>query len=127
MKEDIDFVVRLEKAIREKYGEEAIENPKKHWNKEKEEEHVKQVEEFYRRKFFKDSEISKENYKGFLVNKKLLNRESNRSCPVCNDYSFLCEDDIYMTKFKCCFSCFINYVEGRESRWKSGWRPEIKE
>ena len=28
-----------------------------------------------------------------------------------------------MSKFECCFKCYIDYVEGREDRWKSGWRP----
>ena len=35
-KKDPNYVVKLEKAIAKKYGDEAIENPKKHWSDEKE-------------------------------------------------------------------------------------------
>jgi len=30
-----------------------------------------------------------------------------------------------MNKYNCCYNCFIQYVHGREKRWKSGWRPNI--
>ena len=59
----------------------------------------------------------------FMCQKKLLNRESNRQCPVCDKYSFDRKDDLYMNKFKCCFDCYIQHVEGREKRWATGWRP----
>ena len=38
MKKDLDLndIARFEKAIAKKYGNEAIENPRKHWNDEKE-------------------------------------------------------------------------------------------
>ena len=32
-------------------------------------------------------------------------------------------DDVYMSKFDCCEKCYIQFVEGREDRWKTGWRP----
>ena len=36
MKEkDLNYIAGLEKAIKKKYGDEAIENPAKHWDKEK--------------------------------------------------------------------------------------------
>ena len=28
-----------------------------------------------------------------------------------------------MIKYECCWTCNIQYVEGREERWRSGWRP----
>ena len=28
-----------------------------------------------------------------------------------------------MSKFDCCEKCYIQWVEGREERWKKGWRP----
>ena len=34
------------------------------------------------------------------------------------------KDDLYMNKFECCHTCYIQWVEGREERWESGWRPE---
>ena len=127
MKKDLDFIARLEKAIKEKYGTEAIENPKKHWTAEKEARHDEQRREFYKRKYFKDTKKSKENYRGFLVSKTLLTRDSVRSCPTCGEYSFDQNDDLYMTKYGCCFGCYIEYVEDREERWESGWRPNTEE
>tara|TARA_B100001094_G_C18111891_1_gene761673 strand:- start:572 stop:988 length:417 start_codon:yes stop_codon:yes gene_type:complete len=127
MKKDLDFIAKLEKAIQDKYGEDAIQNPKKYWNEEKEIEHDKHRKEFYKRKYFKKLKTTKENYKGFLVNKKLLTKDNERHCPVCGEYSFDGEDDFYMTRFSCCFKCYIQYVEHREERWSSGWRPHIKE
>lgn len=123
MKKDLDWIAKLEKAISERWGSEAIENPKKHWNPEKEKKHQQESKEFYKRKFFLDAKSSKENYRGFLINKKLLNRESERNCPVCGSYSFSMQDDVYMQKFKCCGACYIKWVEGREKRWNDGWRP----
>ena len=29
-----------------------------------------------------------------------------------------------MNRFECCSQCYINYVEFREDRWNSGWRPQ---
>ena len=36
-------------------------------------------------------------------------------------------DDVYMSKFDCCFKCYIQWGEGREDRWSTGWRPGDKE
>jgi len=60
---------------------------------------------------------------GVFVNKKLLTREHNRKCPICDSFSFDVYDDVYMTKFECCKRCYIQWVEDREERWESGWRP----
>ena len=32
---DVNYIAKLEKAIAEKYGQEAIDNPRKFWDKEK--------------------------------------------------------------------------------------------
>ena len=48
------------------------------------------------------------------------------SCPACDttqEYSFDLKDDVYMKKFDCCCKCYFQWVEGREERWKTGWRP----
>ena len=121
--DDPNFVVKLEKAIEKRWGTEAIENPKSHWTPEKEKKHSEEVKEFYKRKAFKDAKNSKEKFKGFLVSKKLLSKENERECPVCGSYSFSAKDDLYMSKFECCFRCYIQWVEDREERWESGWRP----
>lgn len=120
---DYDFIAKLESAITKRWGEAAVQNPKKHWTPEKEAKHEAEKKEFYKRKFFQDSKNSKEKYKGFLISKKLLNKESERNCPVCDQYSFSNRDDLYMARFECCFSCYVAWVEDREERWMSGWRP----
>ena len=121
---DIDFVAKLEKVISDRWGEDSIQNPKKFWNPEKEERHLKEIKEFYKNTFFRQAKNPKEKYKGFLISKKLLTKENNRECPVCNSYSFSAKDDLYMTKFECCFECYVQWVEHREERWESGWRPQ---
>ena len=63
---------------------------------------------------------------GIKVTKKLLNRESLKSCPVCGSFPKKSMDDVCMVKFDCCNICYIKYVEDREERWKLGWRPNLK-
>ena len=121
-KKDPNYVVKVEKAIAEKYGNDTIQNPKKYWTEEKEKEYLSQLKEFHKER--DDSEdYNTDEINGVFIPKKLLNKESNRSCPICKTYSFKSNDDVYMTKFDCCEKCYIQWVEGREDRWKEGWRP----
>ena len=120
---DPHYVVKLEKAIAEKYGKEAIQNPKSGWTPEKEKEYIEQVKKIKEKRNQKQDASEKVETNGFLINKKLLNREQKRNCPVCESYSLEMKDDVYMTKFDCCFKCYIQYVEDREERWETGWRP----
>ena len=120
---DPNYVVKLEKAIAEKYGKEAIQNPKSGWTPEKEKEYIEQVKKIQEKRNQKQDASEKVETNGFLINKKLLNREQKRNCPVCESYSLEMKDDVYMTKFDCCFKCYIQYVEDREERWNTGWRP----
>ena len=120
-KKDPNYVVKLEKAIAEKYGNEAIQNPRSTWTDEKEAEYIEQLKEFHTHN--EVHEETEEVKKGVFVPKKLLSNDSNRSCPVCNTYSFSASDDIYMIKYDCCKNCYIRWVEDREERWLKGWRP----
>jgi len=122
---DPNYIVKLEKAIAEKYGEEAIQNPKSGWTPEKEKEYIEQVKKIQQKRNQKEEAIEKVETNGFFIKKKLLNREQKRNCPVCEEYSLKKRDDVYMTKFDCCFKCYIQHVEGREERWETGWRPNI--
>ena len=117
---DPDYIAKLEKAIAEKYGKETIAHPKADWDDEKEQEYLKELKTNYRRL---NETQEKEEVNGVLISKELLNKKTNRSCPTCNSYSFKSRDDLYMTKFGCCFNCYIQFVEGREERWATGWRP----
>jgi len=119
---DPNYAVKVEQAIAKKYGDETVVNPKSGWDDEKEKEYLEQLKESYLADF--DTEdLDKEEVFGVFVPSKLLKEESTRSCPVCNTYSFKSNDDVYMTKFECCYKCYIQWVEGREDRWKKGWRP----
>ena len=121
-KKDPNYVVKVEKAIAEKYGNDTIQNPKKYWTEEKEKEYLSQLKEFYEESD-ESEDYDSNQINGVFIPKKLLNKESNRSCPICKAYSFKSNDDVYMTKFDCCEKCYIQWVEGREDRWKEGWRP----
>ena len=118
--DDPNYIVKVEKAIAKKYGYEAIQNPKATWTQEKEKEYLKQVKDFYARQHKLDEKSEKVEVEGVFIPKKLLNKKSKRTCPVCDVYSFSSQDDVYMNKFDCCFDCYILY----EERLLSGWRPE---
>ena len=117
---DEEYIARLEKAIADKYGQETLQHPKANWTDEEESRYLAELKNNYR---INVENIEKQEINGVLISKELLNREMKRSCPVCNSYSFKSNDDVYMTKFECCSNCYVQWVEGREQRWKTGWRP----
>ena len=117
-----DVQSQIEQAIAKKYGNESVQNPKANWTDEKEKEYLDELKKIYNSST--SQEGTEEEVNGVFISKKLLKRESKRSCPVCNVYSFKSNDDIYMSKFECCEKCYIQWVEGREERWKTGWRPK---
>jgi hypothetical protein len=121
---DWNLVAKIEQKIKEKYGEEAIKSPAQGWTDKQEEEHLEKLKIAALKS--REAEHKKEKVEiaeGVFVTKKLLMKGSSRTCPVCTTYSFNKQDDVYMSKFECCFKCYIDYVEDREDRWKSGWRP----
>jgi len=121
---DLNDIARYEKAIARKYGPEAVENPRKYWNDEKEKSYQEQIKEVAKKERQFQEKDDKVEQDGFLISKKLLTRETTRrTCPVCQTYSFKIKDDVFMNKFGCCHRCYISWVEGREERWKTGWRP----
>ena len=124
---DPNYLVKLEKAISKKYGSETIENPRKHWTESDEEEYENQLKKLSEKQSKLEEENEKVEVNGVLMSKKLLNRElARRSCPVCKTYSFNLKDDAYMSKFECCFKCYIKHIQGTpegEERWQ---RRKIK-
>ena len=124
---DLNYIAKIEQAIGDKYGEEAIQNPKANWSEEKEREYLVQIEKLHKKQRIAQEAKDKVEVDGFLISKKLLNKDSERICPVCETYSFSKKDDLYMNKYDCCFKCYIGWVEGREERWESGWRPDKKD
>jgi len=128
MKEkDWDYIARLEKAVQKKYGTESVINPKSFWTDEKEKEYLEQLKEVSKKEQSKKDKTDKVEKDGFFIPKNLITRKAKRKCPVCDIYSFEGQDDLYMNKFECCYACYIQYVEGREKRWKTGWRPKKEE
>ena len=122
-KEEQEYIAKLEKAISQKYGAETINNPRRFWDEVKEQRYLSQSQE-EQKKFAKLSDSQdKVEQDGFLINKKLLTRDHNRTCPLCEKYSFHPRDDLYMNKFGACCNCYIQYIEDREERWITGWRP----
>ena len=123
MSEDYNKIAKIEKAIEKKYGPESIENPKKHWNQEKEKEFLKQRKNFYGKVYKKkeNSILEKEEYK---ISSKFEADSKDRHCPVCQDYLYSNHEFAYIIKYDCCKNCYIKHVEFREERWNSGWRPE---
>ena len=120
-KKDPNYVVKVEKEIAKKYGEETVQNPRNGWTDEKEQQYVNQLKDLYKKRNEEEQEHIEVN--GVFVSNKLFTKETKRSCPVCNTYSFKSNDDVYMSKFECCEKCYIQWVEDREERWLKGWRP----
>jgi len=124
MSDELNYIASLEKAIKKKYGSDAIQNPAKYWNEDKEKEYLQQLKDFVEKQKKYELQVEPENVNGVLITKKLLNKERKNICPVCSGSVKNINDDIYILKFDCCTKCYINYVEDREDRWMKGWRPE---
>ena len=121
---DLNYIAALEKAIKKKYGDEAIQNPAKYWDEDKEKDYLQQLKHFVDKQRKHELQAEPENVNGVLITKKLLNKERKNICPVCGSSVKNINDDIYILKFDCCEKCYISHVEGREARWMKGWRPE---
>ena len=120
MSKDPNYAIKIEKAIAKKYGDETVQHPKKNWCDKKEKKYLSEMKRLYKPESNPDDDVEID---GVLISRKLITKESDRSCPICNTYSFKSSDDVYMSKFGCCQRCYIQWVEGREERWKNGWRP----
>ena len=64
---------------------------------------------------------------GVFVNKNYLLENITENAQYVILFSFSIHDDVYMLKYECCKSCYIRWVEDREERWESGWRPATGE
>ena len=124
MSKDYDKIAAVEKAIKEKYGEQAISNPRSNWDDVKEKEYLKQMKELYAHDAGTIRSQEKVDVLGIKVSKKLLNRESLKNCPICGAFPKKTMDDVCLVKYECCSKCYIQYVDGREDRWLKGWRPD---
>lgn len=123
-KKDMEYVSKVEKAIADKYGEEATINPRSLWNEEKEKEYLEQAKQNADKYYDKDSEDEIIESDGIFISKKLLSKSNAKSCPVCNKYLADSQDAVYLLRWECCYRCYVKWVEHREQRWSSGWRPD---
>ena len=95
---DWDYVARLEKAIEQKYGKETVKNPNSSWDDAKEKEYLEQLKKLADKDIIIEQQQEMIEVDGFLVPKKLLNRDKTKNCPVCGSYLKTIKDDIYMAK-----------------------------
>lgn len=123
-KRDIEYVGKVEKAIADKYGEEATVNPRSLWDEEKEQEYIEQAKENAEKYYKKEEDDDIVEKDGIFVSKKLLNKSNTDVCNVCNKYMLSSKDKVFLLKWDCCNECYIRWVEDREERWTSGWRPD---
>lgn len=123
MKYDLSQIAAIEQAMKEKYGETAIFNPKSGWDETKEKEYLQQVKQKMISETDSEKKYEEVDLDGILIPKKLINSKQKRKCDFCNQYSFNREDDVYFSKYETCHKCYVKYIEDREERWKNGWRP----
>ena len=71
MKKDQDYIVKLEKAIAQKYGKEAIQNPVSNWDEIKEKDYLQQLKDLTDKEKVIESKAEKVQRNGFFVSKKL--------------------------------------------------------
>ena len=122
-KKDPNYIAALERAIKDKYGDLATMNPKHFWNEDKEKQYICDTKQASKKQLTNEQTREKIDLGGILIPKKLINKESNKVCTVCKEYSFSKNDDLYLNKFSTCQNCYIKYIEDREERWMNGWRP----
>ena len=106
-RKDLNYIASVEKAVAEKYGKKAVQDFRSTWDAEDEKRYLVQLKKL-------NEKSTKSKYR---------RPETDRTCPVCKTYSFSNQDDLYMNRYSCCFACYLDFIEGRESRWQSGWLP----
>jgi hypothetical protein len=116
--EDLNKIAAVENAIAKKYGKEAIKNPRADWSDEKEQEYLEQLKKEAITERNKKTKVEKVDIESILDSAELFSEGSERTCPVCKVYSFSIKDDVYLSKYDCCFKCYIKHVEGREEAWQ---------
>tara|TARA_R100000008_G_scaffold64048_1_gene41178 strand:- start:64 stop:453 length:390 start_codon:yes stop_codon:yes gene_type:complete len=123
-RKDLNEIAAIEAAIKKKYGEDSVVNPKSNWTPEKEKEYLEQLQYIANQEDESNTEDEFEDLNGVLIQKKLVNRRKVNHCDTCKSKIVNLDDDVSYTKFGACFKCYINYIEYREERWIKGWRPK---
>ena len=111
-KKDPNYVLKVERAIKEKYGDKAIQHPANSWNEEKEKIFLEQIHS-KQKKSLEDSEMVEVD--GFLISKKLLIERKNIKCS-CEKDLLSSKDKIYMLKYGCCYMCYQRLGENKNEK-----------
>ena len=114
---DLERVAKVEKAIAEKYGEDASRDIRHFWDKEKELEYSRQIKEEYTKRTNLERHKKETEKEGFVLVQRKEGLDHTLQCPVCDKFFVSVHDDINYIKFECCFQCFVQHVEHRESEW----------
>lgn len=122
-KRTLEELQQIEYEIQKKYGSDALLNPKEFWNEKKELDFKEQFRCEQEKYLLSEKNEEKVEENGFLISKCLLTNKKCESCSTCGKFTDT-SDNIYLLKFECCQGCFIKHIEGREERWKNGWRPK---
>lgn len=105
----IDDVAKIQKAIKERYGDIAIANYKSFWDEELEKKYLEEIKEEYdqeeRDSYIEDGDV--------IINSKLFNRRSINECEICSKYCSSFLDSFSYYKFNVCNKCYIINLEGR--------------
>ena len=118
------YIAKLEKAIAERWGDIAADNPSKYWNEDLADEYEEEVDKL-EEKIIESEHSDRKKEKGeFSISRKMLEQGSRDHCEACGVYSFKSRDDIYLTRYDVCQECYYQYIHNREERWESGWRPD---
>lgn len=112
----------LENVFREKYGPMSLVDIGAFWNTQKD----KILKEYLRieQKYFLSKEDNYFKFGSILFSNKFSSKE-NKCCLVCGRYNYKARDLKTFSLFRTCFDCHVRHIEGREERWKAGWRPTI--
>jgi phage-related protein len=111
MSKNLNYIQALEKAVKEKYGDLATQNPKHFWDEEKEKQYIQQQKEAINKKYKNEESREKVEVDGVLLPKKLINKNIDKECSYCKKYSFDKRDDLYLNKFKACYRCYLCEIE----------------
>jgi|TARA_R110002020_G_scaffold14313_5_gene50825 hypothetical protein len=99
---DLNKIAKIEKAIEDRWGDAAIQNPASYWDEEKEKEYLKQLKEQIKNE--EPSSTTKE-HDGILITSKLFNKRRIDKCPKCDGFKLSNRDKVLVKKLGHCQTC----------------------
>jgi hypothetical protein len=110
IEKDLNKIAGIEKAISDKWGEEAVVNPKANWSRDKEEKYLIQLSELQRMASSSGHEEETFSEDGFYLKKRLFTTDEAPICPLCGNRSTKSTDDVYFIKFGMCENCYSDDI-----------------